>query len=106
MQKSQISAEAFLTYVSVGQLDDAYGVTAPAFQQKVSREQFQTLIGQYPAFTKQTRRSLGGMRIFQQPNGRRAFFQYSLVGPNNSLALTLVLVRVGQEWKIESINLP
>jgi hypothetical protein len=106
LSKAQNEADAFLNLIGAEKLDEAYAATAPAFRSKVTPEQFRDLIKKYPAFTKQTRRSLGGMRIYARPEGTQAQIQYNLASPNNTLSLMMVLVKVNGRWQVESVNLP
>jgi hypothetical protein len=106
IQKAEAEADAFMDLVGSGKLDEAYAAAAPAFRSKVTREQFGDTIKKYPAFEKQTRRSVGGIRINANPQGTRAFIQYNIANPSNTLSLMLVLVRADGRWKVESLNLP
>lgn len=106
LQVAQAGADTFLDQLAAGKVDEAYRATAPAFQAKTTAEEFQKLVEQYPAFTDQTRRSTGGMRIYQRPGEPQAVIQYNLAGPHNSVSVALSLVKVGDQWKVEGVNVP
>jgi hypothetical protein len=106
LQAASVDAEAFLGLLNAGKVDEAYAATAPAFQARVPLDQFHKFIGQYPAVTKQTRRSARGMRMFYGSTGRRARFEYNVANANNTLTLMLSMVEAGGRWQVESINIP
>jgi hypothetical protein len=97
------SADAFMDLIGQGRVDDAYAATAPAFRAAVSLERFREIVARYPAFTKQERRSMDGLRVY---NGRRAIARYNVANAQNTLSLTLALSKVDGQWRVESVNLP
>ena len=103
---AQAAATAFMDDLGSGRVDAAYQSTAPAFRAKVSPEAFAALVARYPVLSNQTNRTFGGMRVYQQPQGLRAIIQVSASNPNNSISMTLVLIKVGGRWQVESVNLP
>ena len=106
LQKAQAGADAFLDKIATGKVDEAYLSTSTAFQDHATPEGFRETIQRYPALARPTRRSLAGMRIVVKGQGPQAVFQYNLANDNNTLSLGMILVRQGDRWAVESLNLP
>jgi hypothetical protein len=102
----QAGASKFLDDIDAGRIDTAYDSAAPAFQAKLTREEFASFVKHYPVLQKQTRRTMTGMRIYQRPTGEQATINYQLSNDKNSLALMLSLVKVNGQWRVESMNVP
>jgi hypothetical protein len=97
------SAGEFMDLLSRSRVDQAYAGTTPAFQANTSLDRFRSLIAQFPAFTKQDRRSAGGVRIYTSGD---ALVGYNIANSQNTLSLSLMLRKVQGQWKVQSIILP
>lgn len=103
---ARVTGEAFMENLRKQNIDDAYALTAPEFRARVTSKELRRTVDRYPAFTTQTNRSMGGLRILQKPAGPQAIIQYHLSAPNNTLTVTLILVKVQDQWRVESMNIP
>jgi hypothetical protein len=100
------SADAFINDLSSGQVDAAYNRTSSAFKSRMNAQQFQAFIDRFPALRKQTSRSTQGFNINQTPQGLQGVIKTTVLGPNDSLSFTLVLVEENGAWKINDMTVP
>jgi hypothetical protein len=107
IQAAQQSADLFLNDLGAGRVDQAYQThTTQAFQASQSLAQFRAWVNQYPAVTTQTSRQYSGVRIHSGTGGTQAFIQATVLGPNNTLSFTLILVKENDQWKVNRITVP
>jgi hypothetical protein len=102
----QASAEAFVNDLGAQRVDAAYARTSKAFQQTQSQDQFRAWVKRYPALTTFTSKSYSGLNLYQQPGGTQGIVKVTLLGPQNSLSLTLILVKQDEQWKVNNISVP
>src|SRR5262245_41338906 len=76
LPKVQSAADRFLGEINAGRVEAAYNSTAPAFQAKVGRKEFQDLVEKFPALRNQARQSVTGLRIQSTPAGTKGTIQY------------------------------
>ena len=102
----QASADAFLNDLGAQRIDNAYARTSKTFQSGQNLTQFRAWVKQYPALTTHTSRSYSGINIFQQPGETQGIVRATVLGPQNSLSFTLVLVKEDERWKVKSLTVP
>jgi hypothetical protein len=100
------TTDAFLNDLQANRVQAAYDQTSQGFHARLSREQFAALVKKYPALTTWTSRSYNGFQVNTTPGSARATVRVTLVGPNNSLSCTLVLVEEGGQWKVDDLTAP
>src|SRR5687767_5421018 len=81
----------FLDDVNAGRLDAAYVRTTKAFQDTHSREQFEKLVGQYPALRSATSRKITNLHLNKQPRETVGTVKATVLSADNSLSFTLKL---------------
>jgi hypothetical protein len=106
LPKALASSDAFMDQLKTGDVEEAYKATTVEFKASMDLDRFRDFVAKYPAFTKQSSRTVGGMRLFATGQGPRAQIQYNLSNPNNTLSLVVILKGVDGKWKVESLNLP
>jgi hypothetical protein len=103
---AQQTADVFLADIAAGRLDEAYARTSQTFRTATSLEQFKKFVGRFPALTQNTSRSYTGFFINQTNDRVQATLPGTLGGPQESLSFTIIVVKEGDEWKIEQFNVP
>lgn len=105
-QAIQTSADGFVQDIHDGQLQSAYGRTSAGYQARQNFAQFQALVAQYPALTTYTSRTCSGINVTSNAGGTHGTARYTVVGPNNSLSFTLILVQQNGQWRVDSFTVP
>jgi hypothetical protein len=83
-----------------------YQTTSSGFKAAVSLQQFRDLVAKYPVLTDGGTISFSGMRIVEQPGGKRAVINVSVANANNSIACTVTLVKENEVWKVDGFTVP
>lgn len=105
-QSLQTSSDAFVQDIRNNQLPSAYGRTSTGFQARQSFPQFQALVTQYPALRTYTSLTCAGINVSSTTGGTRGTVRYTVIGPNNSLSFTLILVQQNGQWRVDSFTVP
>lgn len=105
-QALQTTADGFVQDIRSGQLQSAYGRTSAGFQASQNFAQFQGLVSLYPALTTYTSLTCSGINVSSNAGGTQGTARYTVIGPNNSLSFTLILVQQNGQWRVDSFTVP
>lgn len=105
-QALQTSADGFVQDMRDNQLQSAYGRTSAGYQARQNFAQFQALVAQYPALTTYTSRTCSGINVSSNAGGTQGTARYTVIGPNNSLSFTLILVQQNGQWRVDRFTVP
>ncbi|HZV07831.1 MAG TPA: hypothetical protein VE999_22290 [Gemmataceae bacterium] len=105
-QALQTASNAFVEDIHTGQFQSAYGRTSAGFQARQTFPQFQAFVAQYPALSNYTSMTCSGLNVSSTTGGTQGTVRYTVVGPNNSLSFTLILVQQNGQWRVDSFTVP
>ena len=98
----QALAESHLEALRAGDIDTAYSQTSPDFRAATSLSAYQGFVRAYPVLTQHTAFS-SESRSFENNAGQ--VIGYLTDGSNNLAKIEFQMVKIGDQWMIQGLNL-
>src|SRR5262245_25735025 len=103
---AQASAEAFLEDLRANRIEAAYAQTSQGFQAKTTEEQFVAFVKAFPVLTTHRSSTLALQGLQRGTKGTNASFAATLRGPNGAGTCRVLLIKEGEVWKVQALNVP
>jgi predicted PurR-regulated permease PerM len=103
---AQASAEALLKDLRANRIEAAYAQTSLAFKAKTTEDQFRAFLKAFPALTTHQSATLTLQGMHSGTNGTNAVFVATLLGPNGASTCRVTLIKLGEDWMVQGLNVP
>jgi hypothetical protein len=101
IQQANAAGLAFLGDLAADRLDEAYKRTSKSYQEGQNLEAFRKLIAKHPN-VKNSAYTMAGANVTPP----RFSFKFTLTGANGAVSGNIVVIKEGEEWKIDQFSIP
>jgi hypothetical protein len=99
-QALRAAAEAYLSELDAGRIEDAYARTTRNFQMNQDFHVYQPAVSR-SLLRRQGSRSYSHVGVYRGPAGPEGIVLATVHGPDHSLPITLILIKEDGQWKID-----
>jgi ABC-type antimicrobial peptide transport system permease subunit len=101
LQQATATGQQFMADVAADRIDAAYEHTTKDFQKRQDLEAFRKFVAKHPGLK-------GNLPNFtnMQPLQGRCTMAFTITGPNGAVTGTLVVIKEGEEWKVDQFTIP